>query len=83
MIHSLLGGTIQNITYHNFAKVLLDNGEIKYYIFTFSLAEKDKVLVPYGRTTQTGVVQKILKNVSSRESPIPLKHAQQIIKKCD
>lgn len=81
MIHSLSGGTIQNITYHNFAKVLLESGEIRYYTYTIPLRIGDKVLVPFGTTTAQGVVQKLLPNCSSREAPFPVKHTREIIKK--
>ena len=81
MIHSLSGGVIQQIDYYNFAKVLLDNGEPRYYIYNFPLNIGDKVLVPFGRSTQTGVVQKLLQNISARQAPMPIKHMQEIIKK--
>ena len=41
MIHSLSGGTIQDVGYYNFAKVQLDTGEIMYYIYN----KKTKIYV--------------------------------------
>ena len=81
MIHSLSGGVIQDITYHNFAKVLLDSGEIRYYTYSIPLKIGDKVLVPVGNLTQVGVVQKLLPNLSLREAPFSVKHTREIIKK--
>lgn len=81
MIHSLSGGVIQDITYHNFAKVLLDNGELRYYTYTIPLKVGDKVEVPVGHLAQTGIVQKLMPNLSSREAPISPKRVQEIIKK--
>ena len=83
MIHSLSGGTIKDIGFHNFAKVELKTGEIMFFVYTIPLQIGDQVLVPVGKTnTPTHATVLSLKpNVSDRLAPFPIKHMKEIIKK--
>ena len=89
MIHSLAGGKIKNLDFADFVKVEilkgLDAGKIMWFITDiFDLDINDKVLVPLGPNNSPTVakVLKIERNLSSQLSPIPIKRAKEIIKKC-
>ena len=85
MIHSLSGGTIQDVGYYNFAKVQLDTGEIMYYIYNIPLTIGQHVLVPVGKanTPTRATVLELRPNVSKRLAPFPVKHLKEIIRSCD
>ena len=89
MIHSLAGGKIKDLDFADFVKVEilegLDAGKIMWFITDIiELNVGDKVLVPVGFSNSPTVakVLKIERNLSSQLSPIPIKRAKEIIKKC-
>ena len=88
MIHSLSGGVIKDEVYKDFAKVMILEGDLKgkqlwFVSNIFMLLEGDKVIVPIGtnNTRTLGKVVRIDKNVSTKCSPIPSKHAKEIVEK--
>lgn len=85
MIHSLAGGVIDDLDFHNFAKVRIVEGEqtgdVFWYIFDMvELEEGDKVIVPVGvKNIETkGVVEKIEYNVSKQVAPVSARKAKKI-----
>ena len=83
MIHSLSGGTIKDIGFYNFAKVELETGELKFYIYNISLQVGDEVEVPVGKFNKPtkAKVLELRQNISSRLAPFPIKQMKEIIKK--
>ena len=88
MIHSLSGGDLQKVSYSDYAKVELTQGNLAGKIFWYKtringLQVGDDVIVPFGPDEMrvAGRVVKIDKNVSSQVSPIPAKKAREIIRK--
>jgi hypothetical protein len=86
MIHSLAGGELRTTETHDFAKVeILEGicaGDIFWYISNIkNLKVGDMVLVPLGKNNlpAKAKVLRIDKNVSSQTSPIPPKHAKEIL----
>ena len=83
MIHSLSGGTIKDIGFHNFVKVELETGEIRFFIYTIDLKVGDWVEVPVGKFNKPtkAKVLDLKPNVSSRLAPFPVKQMKEVIKK--
>ena len=85
MIHSLAGGNLGNVTYHDFAKVKILEGNFTGAIIWFladnlNLKEGKIVVVPIQNEKVKAEILRIDKNVSSQSSPISVKHAKKIIK---
>ena len=85
MIHSLSGGTIQELGYFNFAKVKLKTGEIMFFVYNIPLSVGQCVLVPVGKsnTPTRATVLELRPNTSQRLAPFPVKHLKEVIKICD
>ena len=84
MIHSCAGGVVKDKKYFDFAKVeILSTGEAKWYICNLPLVcSGDIVVVPYGKDNkeEKAKVLRIDKNVSEQVSPVPAKHAKEILR---
>ena len=78
MIHSLAGGNLGNESYFDFALVEVEIGGKYWYISKLGVKQGDLVMVPLKGEIVKGKVIRIDKNVSSYNSPIPIKMAKQI-----
>lgn len=87
MIHSCAGGVVHDKKHFDFAKVeILDTHEPKWYICNLPLVKAgDIVVVPYGKDNQEvrAKVLRIDKDVSEQVSPVPTRHAKEILRVCD
>ena len=84
MIHSLSGGVMSDVEHCDFAKVEIPGEGIFWYISKIEgLKVGEEVVVPFGRLSKNvvGKVLRIDRNVSSQVSPIPFKHAKNIVGK--
>lgn len=88
MIHSMAGGEIGKVSYSDYAKVQITQGNLAGKIFWYkstipNLDVGDDVIIPFGANNMriAGKVVKIDKNVSSQVAPIPYRQAKQIIRK--
>ena len=84
MIHSLSGGVLDGDEYHTLIKVeIAEADRADYYLCDdFRAAEGDRVVVEQrdGGTAE-GAVIKVMKNVSAKCSPLPVKRLLKAIKK--
>ena len=86
MIHSMAGGSLQNVSYNDYAKVKILTGSsansIFWYLSTNGLKEGNIVKVTVGPNNiqEEAIVLRIDKNVSSQMSPVPYKRVKNIIK---
>lgn len=83
MIHSLAGGELGKVSFHNFAKVKflegINEGCIAWFICDgFFIEAGDLVLVEGGTKAQ---VIRVDTNVSSQTAPVNVKRAKKILKK--
>ena len=86
MIHSMAGGIIKDIEYHDYAKVEIVEGLNTKKLFWFindiyNLAVGDEVLVQIDGLNTRAKVVRIDKNVGSDVAPIGPKRAKHIIQK--
>lgn len=88
MIHSLAGGELGKVSYYDYAKVEILEGENSGKIYWYkckinNLQPDDLVIVPVGinNALVKAKVIRIDKNVSSQCSPVPSRHAKEIVKK--
>lgn len=79
MIHSLSGGIVKGAKYNDFAKIEIPGEGIFWYIDPFGLSAGDCAIVPFGKKLVEGEILRIDKHVSSQASPIPIKHAKEIV----
>jgi len=84
MIHSLAGGVIKNNEPMDIAKVMLDDGNIRWCSCNgLDVREGDRVQIENKSTRNNdmlGVVLRVDDNVSPLASPVPTKHILHIIK---
>ena len=87
MIHSCAGGVVKDKKYFDFAKVeILSTGEVKWYICNLPLVVAgDIVIVPYGKDNvrEKAKVIRIDRGVSEQVSPVPARHAKEILEICE
>ncbi len=84
MIHSLSGGVLDGDEYHTLIKVEIAGADkADYYLCDdFRAADGDRVIVEQrSGGTAEGVVVKVMKNVSAKCSPLPVKRLLKTIKK--
>lgn len=86
MIHSMAGGIIRDIEYHDYAKVEVLEGLNTKRLFWFindiyNLAVGDEVLVQIDGLNTMAKVVRIDKNVGADVAPISPKRAKHIIQK--
>ena len=84
MIHSLSGGVLDGDEYHTLIKVeIAGTDKSEYYLCDdFRAAEGDKVVVEQrSGGTADGTVIKVMKNVSAKCSPLPVKRMPRAVKK--
>ena len=84
MIHSLSGGVLDGDEYHTLIKVEIAGvDKAGYYLCDdFRVAEGDRVVVEQrDGTAAEGTVIKVMKNVSAKCSPLPVKRMCRAVKK--
>ena len=81
MIHSLSGGVLKEEEICDFAKVQTEEGNFWYKSEIIGLKEGDQVKVPFGVNDKIvqGIVLSVVRNVTSKNSPVPFKRVKEII----
>ena len=81
MIHSLSGGVLKEEEICDFAKVQTEEGNFWYKSNIIGLKEGDKVNVSLGLDNKIikGIVLLVVRNVTSKNSPVPFKRTKEII----